>query len=110
MRIPKADKAVVEMRKLTDYCLDLSSEVGGHKARVFASALGLRKEDAFKLSALLKIAVRENEAELGRADEFGQRYIVDFEAMNGDKNAMVRSVWISEADGKPPRLVTCFVL
>ena len=98
------------MRKLTNYCLDMSNEIGAHKARVFASALGLAKEDAFLLSALLKNAVRENEAELGRADKFGQRYIVDFEAMNGDKKAMVRSVWISESDDTPPRLVTCFVL
>ncbi|MBX3295386.1 MAG: hypothetical protein KF762_06715 [Acidobacteria bacterium] len=92
MRVPNADKAVVDMRKLTNYCLDMSNEVGANKARVFTSALGIAKEDAFLLRALLKNAVRENEAELGRFDEFGQRYIVDFEARNGDKKAMVRSV------------------
>ncbi len=32
--------AIIEPRKLTRYCLDLSGKRGQHKARVFKAALG----------------------------------------------------------------------
>ena len=110
MRVPNAERAVVDLRKLTDYCLDLTNEVGAHKARVFASALGFTKQDAFRLHSELRTAILESEAILGRADHFGQRYIVDFDCTSGDRNARIRSVWIIDAGSDFPRLITCFVL
>ncbi|MGH7818267.1 MAG: DUF6883 domain-containing protein [Candidatus Binatia bacterium] len=44
MRIPNADRAVVDPRKLRDYCLSPIHPRGRHKARVFAAAVGLRSE------------------------------------------------------------------
>ena len=44
--LPNGDRAVVDIAKLTDYCLNPQHEDGKHKARVFASALGLGREDA----------------------------------------------------------------
>ena len=44
--LPNGHKAVVEIAKLTDYCLNPQHEDGKHKARAFASALGLGREDA----------------------------------------------------------------
>lgn len=41
--LPNADKAVVPLEKLLGYSLDSSHPVGKHKARVFASALGMTK-------------------------------------------------------------------
>lgn len=35
--MPNADRAVVELRKLTGYCLSFAHPRGRHKAQVFAS-------------------------------------------------------------------------
>lgn len=57
-RLPNGDKAILDMRKLEDYCLSPSHPRGRHKARVFRHALGLQQGDATWLRAeLLKAAV-----------------------------------------------------
>ncbi len=79
VKLPNAEDAVVEMRKLRDYCLSPEHPRGKHKARVFASALGLTAEDSEELrQALLSAAVSE-EAVAAEKDEYGQRYMLDFE-------------------------------
>jgi len=35
MKVPNADRAVVDIRKLRDYCLNLLHDEGKHKARLF---------------------------------------------------------------------------
>ncbi len=39
MRLPNGNRAVVDLSKLSDYCLSPRHEDVKHKARVFASAL-----------------------------------------------------------------------
>lgn len=57
-RLPNRHSAVVDVRKLRDYCLSPQHPRGRHKARVFASALGLTAEDAKDLrEALVSAAV-----------------------------------------------------
>ena len=41
MLLPNGERAVVELEKLTDYCLNPEHARGKHKARVFAAALGI---------------------------------------------------------------------
>jgi hypothetical protein len=41
MKVPNAERAIVEIEKLRDYCLSESHPRGKHKARVFASVLGI---------------------------------------------------------------------
>lgn len=110
MRIPNAEKAIVDIRKLIDYCLNIEHEIGKHKARVFESALDLTAENAEELKNALLSAVVNNEAKAGRFDKFGQRYTVDFEMKRGFKKATVRSGWIIETDKDFPKFTTCFVL
>lgn len=38
MKLPNADRAVVDLRKLRDYCLSQEHPRGQHKARLFKSA------------------------------------------------------------------------
>ena len=78
MPIPNAERAVVDIRKLRDYCLNPMHDEGQHKARVFATALGITADDAEDLRVLLLQAVKTSEAQLGRRDAYGQRYTVDF--------------------------------
>ncbi len=110
MRVPNAENAVVPIAKLIAYCLDPSNEVGKHKAKVFASALGLRRLDHAELSSALLNAVKEKIAVRGVSDKYGERYQVDFLFDFRDKSALVRSVWIIDTGSEIPRLITCYVL
>ncbi len=58
MKLPNAHRAVVDIFKLRDYCLNRRHEDGKHKARVFASALGLNETDAEWLRDRLLEAAR----------------------------------------------------
>jgi hypothetical protein len=44
------------------------------------------------------------------ADEYGQRYILDFNCERGDRSAVVRSGWIVRRGEDFLRLTTCYVL
>jgi len=110
MKVPNGEKAVVDIGKLRNYCLDPNHEVGKHKARVFASVLGMDMRDAGVLQNALLEAVKTNESTIGSVNEFGQRYIVDFDVAYGERSARIRSVWIVDTESAKPRLITCFVL
>lgn len=71
MKIPNAHLAVVDIRKLTDYCLNPSHPEGKHKAHLFQIALGMSADDAEALRMILLEAIQMQEAVLGRDDEFG---------------------------------------
>jgi len=110
MRLPNADKAVVEIAKLQDYCLSTGHPEGRHKARVFYSVLDLSSQDAKELQVALFAAARENEAIATDHDAYGQRYVVDFVMRRGGRDATVRSSWIIRTLEDFPRLTSCFVL
>ena len=110
MKLRNGDRAVVDIRKLRDYCLNPEHVDGKHKARVFKSALGLRKSDADDLrDTLLEVAITGSVTKGGR-DRRGQRYTLDFELMRGHRKATIRSGWIVHHDENFPRLTTCYVL
>jgi hypothetical protein len=109
MQLPKGERAIVDLRKLRDYCLNPDSPRGRHKARVFAAALGLSAEDAPKLRAKLRDIARTGDAMPGEADLYGQRYMIDFEMVTDAGKAMVRSSWIVLRGRTAPRLTTCYI-
>jgi len=100
----------VDIEKLRGYCLSLDHPRGRHKARVFASALGLTVEDAEELRDALLSAVRSGEASVTEQDEYGQRYVLDFEMIRVAGCARVRSSWIVRSGEDFPRLTSCHVL
>ena len=109
-KLPNPENAVVEMRKLRGYCLSLEHPRGRHKARIFASALGLTAENSEELrQALLSAAVSE-EATPVEEDEYGQRYMLDFEMNTETGSATVRSGWIVRSGEDFPRFTSCWVL
>ncbi len=61
-KLPNPENAVVETRKLRDYCLSPEHPRGRHKARVFASALGLTVDDSQELRRALLAAALSEEA------------------------------------------------
>lgn len=110
MRIPNADLAAVDIRKLRDYCLNPVHGTGKHKARIFSAALGITADDAEALRDILLRTVRKHDAVLGLQDEYGQRYTVDFLMEWKGRRAIVRSTWIIEASVPFPRLTSCYPL
>jgi len=110
MRLPNGDQAIVPIEKLRDYCLNHAHEVGGHKAYIFESVLGLTAADAGRLKQQLLSVARTGEAVLGKCNAYGQRYIIDFEMKTAIGKAMVRSTWIILTGKDVPRLTSCYVL
>lgn len=109
-KLPNSQGAVVELRKLRDYCLSPHHPRGRHKARVFASTLDLTEEDAEGLREALLLAAFSEEASLAESDQYGDRYMLDFEMKTDTGTATIRSGWIVRHDEEFPRFTSCWVL
>lgn len=110
MKIPNAERAVVDIRKLREYCLNPQHSRGKHKARLFTSLLGMDSDDAEGLRNALLEAVKKQDAQLGEENAHGQRYTLDFTLDWRNKQATIRSGWIIETDTDFPKLTTAFPL
>jgi len=111
MRLPNGENAIVDIRKLTKYCLNPDDPRGRHKARVFASALGIISANADELrEQLLRVARTTESTVAGEIDGYGQRYVIDFEWSTLTGTATVRSTWIVLNNEDTPRLTSCYVL
>jgi len=110
MKLPNGDRAFVDIRKLRDYCLDPNSPKGRGKARVFVAALGLTRDHAAFLREALWPAAAGQDCVAGEADEYGQRYTVDFTLATSAARGRIRSGWIVKRNEGFVRLTTCYVL
>ena len=110
MKLPNGDKAFVNIAKLRDYSLDPAHKEGRHKARVFAAALGLTRNDVDWLRDQLMAAARTSDCRPGWKTDHGQRYLLDFTLTYRGKSARLRSVWNMRPNEDFPRLITCYVL
>jgi hypothetical protein len=110
MKLPNAERAVVDVKKLRDYCLNLHHPRGRHKARVFASSLGIVAADAEMLRRELLAAAVSEDVLLIDTDEYGRRYQLDLTLTRGERKARLRSSWIVRSGEDFPRLTSCYVL
>lgn len=109
MKLPNPGRAVVELKKLRDYCLSSSHPRGRHKARVFARKLGLTAADAELVRASLLAAAMGVNATPGRQDAYGARYMLDFTMVGPGGAGTIRSHWIVRRGEDFPRLTSCHV-
>ncbi len=110
MKLPNAERAVVDLAKLRDYCLSPIHPRGKHKARVFMARLGLMPAHATELQTALLKAAGNQEALPADRDAYGQRYVIDFTMTGPSGQALVRSSWIVRDGEDFPRLTSCYVL
>lgn len=110
MIIPNADQAFIDIRKLRDYSLDPQHRVGRHKARLFASIIGITQADVEALRDILLDVICTHEARLGEKSDHGQRYELDFIMRWQEQQSLVRRVWNIRPNEQHPRLVTCYPL
>jgi hypothetical protein len=108
--LPNGNRAVLDLRKIEDYCLNPFHPSGRHKARVFRNALGIGRNDSRWLQATFLASAREDEAIRLAEDSIGQRWRIDIAVARQDRNAVVRTIWIVRAGEDVPRFVTCWVL
>ena len=107
MKIPGAERAVVDEAKVRDYLLSKEHPVGSAKARFFAH-LGFEHENWTVLrNELYGFAIRE--ARLGGTTRFGQKYVVTdtIQAPTGVTAPLI-VVWIVLNGEDFPRFVTAY--
>ena len=109
MKLPNAERAVVDIAKLRDYSLSPTHVEGKHKARVFAALLNFTAADAGRLRSMILTAVLTHVAAQGATDNHGTRYTVDFEAKGLHGAITIRTAWIVDTGEIIPRLVSCYV-
>lgn len=109
MKLPNAERAVVDIEKLRDYSLNMAHPEGKHKARVFAALLGFTAADAEKLRDMILDAVLTQEAVEGLTDEHGTRYRVDFKTQGLRGTVRIRTAWHIDTGETVPRLVSRYV-
>lgn len=108
MRLPGADRAHIDPRKLHGYLLSTSHPVGRFKARFFA-ALGYTAEIWHEFEADLRAQHLTQDAELSESTPAGQLFTIRA-ILNGPNGqaAVVRSVWFVPADIGTPHFVTAY--
>ncbi len=110
MKLPNADKAIVEREKIVEYLLNPFHRHGAGKAQ-FLSRFGFRVDDWEKLAA----ALREHGAAQTVADVHetghGPRYVVEGPLRTpAGRRPRIRSVWQRDHGEVAPRLITAYPL
>jgi len=108
MKLPNADRALVDERKVREYLLSKSHPIGRFKAAFLARA-GFEAENWEELILALLDLARHGEAVLGDANEYGQKYLVSGTLNSpGRVGLEITTVWILPKSDVQPRLVTVF--
>ena len=110
MKLPNGKRAVVEIAKVRDYCLNVAHPEGRHKARVFRAVLGIGPAESHMLQDRLLAAALDQESAAGEVDQFGHRYVIDFPLEHAGRRALVRAAWIVLTNEDFPRLTSCYIL
>ena len=107
MKIPGAERAILDAAKVRDYLLSREHRVGSAKARFFAQ-LGFDHRNWTVLQDELYRFAKQ-EAQLGGATRFGQKYVVA-DTIQGPSGrvAPLVVVWIVLNGEDFPRFVTAY--
>jgi hypothetical protein len=108
LRIPNADRAVIDPIKLHGYLLARSHPIGRFKAGFF-DALGYSAEGWRQLEADLRSQHLSCDATLQAVTRYGQKYLIRA-GLRGpsSRSADVTSVWIVRTGEELPRFVTAY--
>jgi hypothetical protein len=103
-----ADRAIIDERKVRDYLLNPLHARGGHKARIFAAALGYRRFDHARLIGHIRQGILTHEAVRMDAVPYGERFRVDISIVAPARSAIVRTLWIIRTGEDVPRLTSAY--
>lgn len=108
MKLPNGDRAEIPTQKLVGYCLNPNHPSGKHKAKVFASALGITADNIEVLYNLIQKAAIEGEVIQESTTEFGQQFKVEW-IIPETKNIKLRTIWEISHINSNPRLISAFI-
>ncbi len=108
MKLPNAELAFIDLRKLTDYLLSKTHTIGRTKAAFFYKA-GFTRQQAEDLRlALLDLAQKGDVTQVIETP-YGVKYVVDGELRTPTGESIeIRTVWIVEKGEVRPRFVTAY--
>lgn len=105
-RLPNAEKAVIDPRKLRDYALNPDHSSGGYKAAFFAQ-MGYSRDDWQQLEQDIRMQHLTHAARPGKPSPHGTKYTITA-PLQGPHGAarQVTTVWIIRYESDVPELVT----
>ena len=108
MKLPGAERAIVDERKVRDYLLSKSHPIGRFKA-VFLARAGFEADNWKDLVFQLRELALRGDAVRGERSEFGERYTISG-ILRGPQGLglEVITVWLVLSEGEAPRLVTVY--
>jgi hypothetical protein len=110
VKLPNGERADLG-EKLEEYVLDPRHPRGRHKARVFASVLGITWNNQGVLESALREAASNSTDVISTGDEgFGETFEIRFRLTTDKGSATVLSAWIIRNGEGFPRLTTCFII
>jgi len=113
-KLPGADKAVLDMRKFTEYMLNKQHPKGGSKARYMEEALGYTRADAVELMKVFQeqVKVQNVEAIEFNGNQSGYLFVVQVEVPGigpkAGRTLPIRTVWNINPGAKAPTFVTAY--
>lgn len=110
MQIPNVSHAILDIRKLRDYCLSTEHIRGGHKARVFRAALAIDDREADWLRHEILQALPNADAVHTKKDYFGLHYSVKITLTRQNRTAVINTTWIIRHGEDFPRFLSARVL
>lgn len=108
MRIPNANRAIIEPMKLHGYLLARDHSIGRFKS-VFFNALGYSADGWRQLEADLRRQHLPHDATLEGRTQYGQKYSIRAPLVGpSGRSAEVVSAWIVRTGEEFPRFVTAY--
>jgi hypothetical protein len=108
LKIPNADRAIIEQQKLVDYLLNTEHHRGGSKAALLAM-FGYNVANWARLAADLRKAHLSIDVTVERDTPYGRRYEIraPLDTPVG-RPLVVRSIWHIDRGTTTPRLITLY--
>jgi hypothetical protein len=106
MKLPNAERAVIDEDKVRNYLLSRTHPIGRFKASFFARA-GFGPSDWQHLILQLRSLATRGQAVQGESSQYGQKYLVSGTlTAPGGTSVEVTTVWLVLTGSDTPRLVT----
>lgn len=108
VKLPFADRAIVDATKVRDYLLSPEHPVGRFKARVFGAA-GYHQRDWPRLQRDFLVLATTLDVERTASDEHGQRFVGTGTLVGPNASLLpVTTIWIIRSGEAEPRFVTAY--
>ncbi|MBC6435634.1 hypothetical protein FM036_40330 [Nostoc sp. HG1] len=107
MKLPNGHLANLG-HKIEEYSLNLNHEQGKNKAVLFASKLGITRENAERLKQALKEAAINEDVAIQKTNEYGTHYNMKFRLKTQVGESLILAAWIVRSRETSPRFTNCY--